>query len=654
MKLAYMKSDTALLKITLFVFLISISCIKVKAHLSFPDFKNKEYTESILIQKDTTNRIKPAKTGFGTLQKKFVDPVISLTLTPWQAQIAHLTWTTSDTSIKGTYFVERKAPPALPADPWDVITTIEYDSTLEYNDTISFPYCDPTQFSYRIRFVASPSGLEFYSDVEVVVLPGSILPPNVTDVIVSITSTDFPVLTWTPVPGSGIKSYEITRYNGFSWPVITTLPSDSSSYTDKTALHVCDTSYKYVIVTVDKCDRRSAPDYDLFVQTLKLDFPPIDPCDRLAKLSWNPYLRMPDTLGGYRVYRSDNNGPPVDIADITDTLTTFYNDNYLFVSGHTYTYYIEAFSKAGPGISVSCKKSQKFTGSSEPAFVYLTSVSVESASFIRASYHYEPANTITKMVLQRSDDGGTTFQTIDSVAVSSGFLPQNSFLDDNTADVDAQSYSYMMVAYDSCGNIRLESQISNSIFLECSAVGEQNDINWNSYAYWLNDVEAYNVYRTVESLPESGELLSSFDPGTPTYTYTDILTGINPTDMVCYWIIAEENPGNPYMTNAVSQSNTCCILREPRLFMPDAFHPGGTNYRFRPVYPTAYIDTQSFQMTIFNRWGQQIFETNDIVNGWDGLVNGQDAPVDLYAYIITYTSIKGLDYTQRGTVSLIR
>jgi gliding motility-associated-like protein len=647
-----MKSGFLLLRLTLLVFVISFSGIKLIAHPLYSDFKNIGNSESLLFQKDSGSRNEAAKIASGTLRKKFIDPVISLTLVPWQAQIAHLVWTTSDTTLAGTYYVERQVAPALPSDPWDLIATKAYNDTLEYNDTISFPYCNPTQFSYRIHFVASPSDLDFYSDIEVVILPGALLPPNVQNVIVSITSTNYPVLTWTPIPGSGIQGYQITRFNGFSWPVITTLPPDSASYTDKTAQHVCDTSYKYIIVTLDKCGRRSAPDYDLFVQTLKLDFPPIDPCDRLAKLSWNPYLRMPDTLGGYSVYRSDNNGPLIDIADITDTLQTSYDDNYPFISGHDYTYYIEAFSKHGTGKSISCKKSQRFTGSSEPTFVYLASVSVESSSFIRASYHYEPANTITKMILLRSDDGGANFQPIDSVSVSSGFLPQNSFLDDNTADVNSQSYSYMLVAVDSCGNIRLESQVSNSIFLECNSTDTQNSIAWNSYALWLNDVKDYNIYRTVEGLPVAGEILASVNPGT--LSYTDVLNGISPIDKVCYWIMAEETPGNPYLTNATSLSNTCCIIREPTLFIPNAFHPGGTNTVFRPVPNPAYVDAQSFQMIIFNRWGQQIFETNDMFNGWDGIINGQNAPIDLYAYIITYKSLKGQDYTQRGTVSLIR
>jgi hypothetical protein len=59
-------------------------------------------------------------------------------------------------------------------------------------------------------------------------------------------------------------------------------------------------------------------------------------------------------------------------------------------------------------------------------------------------------------------------------------------------------------------------------------------------------------------------------------------------------------------------------------------------------------------MTIVSRWGQQLFETTDMVTGWDGLINGQLAPPGLYAYIVTYKSIGGQEYTKRGTVFVLR
>jgi gliding motility-associated-like protein len=59
-------------------------------------------------------------------------------------------------------------------------------------------------------------------------------------------------------------------------------------------------------------------------------------------------------------------------------------------------------------------------------------------------------------------------------------------------------------------------------------------------------------------------------------------------------------------------------------------------------------------MIIFSRWGQQLFKTTNMDLGWDGKINGQDAPAGLYSYIISYKSLEDKEYTKRGTVTLVR
>ncbi len=61
----------------------------------------------------------------------------------------------------------------------------------------------------------------------------------------------------------------------------------------------------------------------------------------------------------------------------------------------------------------------------------------------------------------------------------------------------------------------------------------------------------------------------------------------------------------------------------------------------------------SFQMYIFNRWGQMVFESNDISNGWDGKIKGEDAPAGTYVYkIICSTGI--YDFNKTATMVLVR
>jgi len=41
-----------------------------------------------------------------------------------------------------------------------------------------------------------------------------------------------------------------------------------------------------------------------------------------------------------------------------------------------------------------------------------------------------------------------------------------------------------------------------------------------------------------------------------------------------------------------------------------------------------------WQIAIFNRWGQKVFETKDTAKGWDGTMNGMDQPEGNYVYLI--------------------
>jgi len=60
-------------------------------------------------------------------------------------------------------------------------------------------------------------------------------------------------------------------------------------------------------------------------------------------------------------------------------------------------------------------------------------------------------------------------------------------------------------------------------------------------------------------------------------------------------------------------------------------------------------------LSIFNRWGEEIFESTDILVGWDGTKNGNPFPGGVYVYKITFTvdRMPGKQ-VKVGTVALVR
>jgi gliding motility-associated-like protein len=74
-------------------------------------------------------------------------------------------------------------------------------------------------------------------------------------------------------------------------------------------------------------------------------------------------------------------------------------------------------------------------------------------------------------------------------------------------------------------------------------------------------------------------------------------------------------------------------------YIPNTFTPDGDNYNqtFKPVF-TSGFDPFNFEMLIFNRWGELIFETHDAKVGWDGSygLDGRDVQDGIYSYKIIF------------------
>ncbi len=91
---------------------------------------------------------------------------------------------------------------------------------------------------------------------------------------------------------------------------------------------------------------------------------------------------------------------------------------------------------------------------------------------------------------------------------------------------------------------------------------------------------------------------------------------------------------------------------ESLIDLPNAFIPGSSiNGTLKPVVK-GLVHLESF--AVFNRWGQKIFETNLLNDGWDGTHSGVHQPQGVYAYLIRATTLSGLKVTKYGNVTLIR
>lgn len=139
--------------------------------------------------------------------------------------------------------------------------------------------------------------------------------------------------------------------------------------------------------------------------------------------------------------------------------------------------------------------------------------------------------------------------------------------------------------------------------------------------------------------------------GDSTFTTRDIVTTL---DVSCK-VYAENMCVEPHP----ALSNIITIeVQEINLNLPNAFKPTSTegNNLFRPVtYSNSMPD---FEMIIYDRWGKQVFITNDFKEGWDGTIDGKPAPEGVYVWIIKYDVGDETNQiqtkNQKGTVLLLR
>lgn len=91
----------------------------------------------------------------------------------------------------------------------------------------------------------------------------------------------------------------------------------------------------------------------------------------------------------------------------------------------------------------------------------------------------------------------------------------------------------------------------------------------------------------------------------------------------------------------------------PDIFVPSAFTPNndGKNDILKPV--TVGITTLEY-FSIYNRWGQLLYSTNETGKGWDGTANGSVQQSGTYVYITQGSDYTGKKVFRKGTVVLIR
>lgn len=165
------------------------------------------------------------------------------------------------------------------------------------------------------------------------------------------------------------------------------------------------------------------------------------------------------------------------------------------------------------------------------------------------------------------------------------------------------------------------------------------DFNYNNPQY-TNDVQFINLSQNAIKFEWSfgdGFGATTFEPA-HTYSqmgeYTACLMATNV--LGCYDVICKKIKVDADWT----------------LYVPDAFTPNADG--LNDLFFAKATNISKFSIMIFDRWGEKIFSSDDIMNGWDGKYRGKLVAEDIYVWKINFTDIYSKSHEKVGHVTVIR
>ncbi len=141
--------------------------------------------------------------------------------------------------------------------------------------------------------------------------------------------------------------------------------------------------------------------------------------------------------------------------------------------------------------------------------------------------------------------------------------------------------------------------------------------------------------------------------GASFYEWSNGMTGktvtVMPMSSTTYTVTGTDDNGCKNTASTTVIAEDCSTFYIPNAFSPDG---DGINDTYAPLGDFAALD--EYMLIIYNRWGDMIYKTEDPDEGWDGTVDGENAPAGVYIYKVYFKSIWGKEFEKTGSVTLLR
>lgn len=168
---------------------------------------------------------------------------------------------------------------------------------------------------------------------------------------------------------------------------------------------------------------------------------------------------------------------------------------------------------------------------------------------------------------------------------------------------------------------------------------------------WVDKSKVYDGERIVLSSTEIDDMYYSWSPSTYLDNPFNAVTGATIYETTTYQVIITDNKGCT-KSDTVSVEVEYVNCGKPNIFIPNVFSPNNDGKNDVLRISGEYID--KMEWAIYDRWGERVFYSTSMEDGWDGKYHNNDCPSGVYYYKLEIKCLGGKTFLTGGDVTLIR
>ncbi|KAB2814259.1 T9SS type B sorting domain-containing protein [Phaeocystidibacter luteus] len=603
------------------------------------------------VNPDRSERYYYMKTFGGCGQESFSSDtlsIINLKMTPFPVAspfVAQLEWTDpfGDPSLGTNYEVWRQV---VGSGNWQQITATQ---DTFFNDTVNL--CEEL-LQYQIRLggaCGSFTAQDTFRDLN-----------NQDQLDIAFVTNDAgQTLIEFPATNYGdVVEYHILQQVGGTWTLADVVPVGTPTPYAIPGSNPDVQVEKYKVISIDSCGNTADTTAVLTHNNILLAGD-LNPCEATMRLEWNAYKNWVGEVGAYYIYADVTPpGGPTNMGVLMGTNTgddtTFLHEN--LASGTGYCYYIVAEDTSGTLRSTSNDECINSSVVVRSQLQYMARATVQIDGAVEIWAFIDRNADVDEYQVQRSEDEFGPWITVGVVPKPTAAPYQVKYTDFG-ANTESARYFYRIRSETSCGTVDTVSNYGTNILLNVTPNDNlTNQLDWSDYETYGGNT-TYSVFRKQKNAGNWVEV----ETGITESEYTDNIRQFgNGNGIFCYYVTAVEsnNPlgfvdenGGP-MT---SKSNEVCADHDSRGFYPSAFNPNSAIPSNRVWSPQMlFEESSSYSIVIVDRWGNEVFNSVDPLEGWDGTFRGEDSPEGVYFFIVRYRSEEGKMKEDRGSITLLR